>query len=116
MCKQELIEYPLRLIVREVGTDAAGLCCPLCGMDYVHPEQVAVDQGKTRTIVRRESTNVSASDRETTHRGSLIALDFWCEGGHVFRYVLDFYKGQMVCELYAGDMGKLPEDEELWRS
>ena len=58
MCKQELIEFPLRLIVREVGTDAAGLCCPLCGMDYVHPEQVAVHV----EVVGQELVGVRARD------------------------------------------------------
>lgn len=116
MSEQALIEYPLRLVVRDVGTETAGLCCPLCGMDYVHPEQVAVDQGKTRTVVRRESTRVAASERSESHRGSLILLDFWCENGHRFRYRLEFHKGQVVCELHAGRLGDLPEDEELWRS
>lgn len=115
MSEQALIEYPLRLAVRDVGDDAAGLCCPLCGMDYVHPEQVAVDQGKTRTIVRRESTRVAASERGTSHRGSLIALDFWCENGHRFRYRLEFHKGQLFCELHAGDLHDLSDDDELWR-
>ncbi len=116
MSEHTLIEHPLRWIVRDIGADAPGLCCPLCGMDFVHPEQVAVDQGKTRTIVRCESTNVSASSREATHRGSLISLDFWCENGHVFRYLLEFHKGQMHCELYAGNLGDRPCNEELWRS
>lgn len=111
-----LIKRPPRVVACDLG-DAPGLCCPLCGMTYVHPEQVIVEQGKTRTIVRCERTRVEASGRGAAQsRGSLIQLDFWCESGHRFRYGLEFHKGQVFCELFTGEWNESFDLDELWRS
>ncbi len=112
----KLIRYPQHWKVQDFGSDEAVLCCPVCDMDHVHPEQVAVEQGKTQTIIRRESTNVSVTDRGSGPRGSLIALDFWCENGHVFRYELEFHKGQLFLRLYAGEYSDPLKTDELWRN
>ncbi|MBX3433285.1 MAG: hypothetical protein KF847_08190 [Pirellulales bacterium] len=109
----QLVKRSPRLVACDLG-DAPGLCCPVCGMTYVHPEQVAVEQGTTRTTVRCERTQVEPSERG--RRGSLIQLDFWCERGHRFRYCLEFHKGQLFCGLFAGEWKEFSDLDELWRS
>lgn len=106
---------PLRFVIRDLQRGAACLCCPVCGFDYVHPEQGAVDQGRSRSVVTRESTTVATSDSPSGHRGSVVVLRFWCEQGHGFEYRYEFHKGQMLCELSSW---RLPDGEppsELWR-
>jgi len=106
---------PLRFVIRDLRHGAACLCCPVCGFDYVHPEQVAVDQGCSRSVVARESTTVVAVGGLSGQRGSVIVLRFWCEQGHGFEYRYEFHKGHLLCELSSW---RLPEGEppnELWR-
>ncbi len=106
---------PPRFVIRDLRHGAACLCCPVCGFDYVHPEQVAVDQGCSRSVVARESTTVAAVGGVSGQRGSVIVLRFWCEQGHGFEYRYEFHKGQLLCELSSW---RLPEGEppsELWR-
>ena len=55
------------------------MCCPVCACPYVHPADVVVEQGQTRTVVSNESTQVSATDRFlharfADHAGFLVRI------------------------------------------
>jgi hypothetical protein len=89
---------PTRFVLGSDGRHDV-LCCPVCACPYVHPAEVAVEQGRTRTVVTEEATDVLATDRFLRARGSLITLDFWCEFGHAFQYSLEFHKGHMHLKL-----------------
>ena len=110
----ESVSTPMRFVICDMGTEI-GLCCPVCGLQYVHPDRVAVEQGRTRTEVTRESTLVTAINRES-FRGSLIRLRFHCESGHGFEYQLQFCKGNVVCELSTWEIGGKEPPAELWRN
>ena len=91
------------------------LCCPVCACPYVHPAEVVVEQGQTRTVVSNESTQVSATDRFLHARGSLITLDFWCEFGHSFQYALEFHKGELQLRLDTKPLPNPDSPGQLWR-
>lgn len=107
---------PPRFVICRLQQDATCLCCPVCGFGYVHPEQVAVDQGSMRSVVTRESTTVTTSDGPNGRRGSSVALRFWCEQGHGFEYRYEFHKGQLLCELSWWPLPDSQPSEELWRN
>lgn len=106
---------PLRFVIRDLQGCAACLCCPVCGGDQVHPEQVAVEQSLTRSVVTRELMTVVAGGAPSGRRGSLIALRFWCEQGHAFEYQYAFHKGQLLCELTSWPLPSGEPPKELWR-
>lgn len=110
-----LPKTPLRFVIRDAGEGEACFCCPVCGNDYVHPAQVIVDQGQTRTEVTREQTIVAASNHGMLARGSLVAMQFWCEQGHAFEYRLSFHKGHLNCELATWQFAAEQLRDELWR-
>ncbi len=110
-----LLKTPLRFVIRDAGEGKACFCCPVCGNDHVHPAQVIVDQGQTRTEVTRDKTFVAASDHGMLARGSLVATQFWCEEGHAFEYRLSFHKGRLTCELATWQIAAEQPREELWR-
>jgi len=112
---QTIPDVPFRIIVKTLTGDDGGLCCPICGCEHVHPEQVTVEQGDTRTVVTGERTEVRTSSRRFFYRGSLIGLAFWCEDGHSFRYDLAFYKGRVHLRLSAGRRMGPFQTSELWR-
>ena len=91
------------------------LCCPVCACPYVHPAEVVVEQGQTRTVVSNESTQVSATDRFLHARGSLITLDFWCKFGHSFQYALEFHKGELQLRLDTKPLPNPDAPGQLWR-
>ena len=91
------------------------LCCPVCACPYVHPAEVVVEQGQTRTVVSNESTQVSATDRFLHARGSLITLDFWCKFGHSFQYALEFHKGELQLRLDTKPVVNSESLKSLWR-
>ena len=105
----------MRFVIRDVDEDLVALCCPICGFEYVHPERVVVEQGRTRTQVTNETTQVTAIDN-AYRRGSLIVLHFHCENGHGFEYRLEFCKGYVFCELSTSEIGDMETREELWRN
>lgn len=107
---------PLQLVVHDLQNDEALLCCPVCGGDYVHLSQVAVEQGQTRTTVGNEATHTAACDRGLLQRGSLLVTSFWCEQGHAFEYRYSFCKGHVLCELVTGLIDTADPHEELWRN
>lgn len=109
------LDTPLRFVIHDLDDSDVCLCCPDCGNEHVHPARVAVEQGRTRTEVSRESTVVGPSSRAGVWRGSLIALRFWCEGGHAFEYRYSFLKGQLLCELLTWKIDVSQQQEELWR-
>ena len=98
----ETTKHPLRFVICDGPNDEPALCCPVCGFDCVHPVEVVVEQGQTKTVVTRETTQVEATNRGTMKRGSLIILRFVCEDGHEFAYQFEFHKGTTSCELNAG--------------
>lgn len=112
----ELMRHPFRLVICELGDNEAGLCCPICGDTYVHPAEVAVEQGRTKTVVICEATCVQPTERGSSHRGSEITLAFWCESGHRFEYRMAFQKGQLFCELHSRSGGPQTSSDELWRN
>ena len=108
----------VRFVVGEsniANNTGANFCCPVCGIDYVHPAQVVVEQGRTRTEISNESTLVTASSHGLQHRGSRIELQFFCESGHSFRYLLSFHKGNLHCELEAWETEADEYAKQLWR-
>jgi len=111
-----LTRRPFRLVICELSNKEAGLCCPVCGNPYVHPAEVAVEQGRTKTVVVCESTCVQPTERGSSHRGSKISLAFWCESGHRFEYRMAFQKGQLFCELLSCSGGPQTSSDELWRN
>jgi len=105
---------PTRFILGSNGQHDR-MCCPVCACPYVHPAEVTVEQGQTRTVVSDESTQVSATDRFLHARGSLITLDFWCEYGHSFQYALEFHKGHMHLKLATEPLDVSKPLDQLWR-
>lgn len=105
---------PTRFVIGSDGHYDA-LCCPVCACPFVHPAEVVVEQGRTRTAVSNESTQVSATDRFLHARGSLITLDFWCEYGHSFQYALEFHKGQLHLRLDTKPLPNPNSPRQLWR-
>ena len=59
--------------------------CPVCGMENVHHEDCA------ETILSQD--DYSASNRV---RGSVVAIQMWCEEGHRFVMCIGFHKGSVV--------------------
>jgi len=113
---EEVPEIPVRIVLKGMPGNEAGLCCPVCGSEYVHPLAVIVEQGHTRTEVKAHGTTVTATDRFCRARGSLVELGFACEQGHDFRYALEFHKGSIFLQLAAQPRDpQLPLDE-LWRN
>jgi hypothetical protein len=107
-------DIPTRFILGNNGQHDA-LCCPVCACPYVHPAEVVVEQGRTKAVIGNENIEVSATDRFLRARGSLITLDFWCEFGHAFQYVLEFHKGILAMRLLTGPASETDTSKHLWR-
>ncbi len=105
---------PFRFILANYGSDDS-LCCPVCACQQVHPAEVTVEQGQTKTRVTSEQTRVTPTNRGEHHRGSQIALEFWCESGHAFSYVLSFHKGTTNIRLTTKPAAHPMIRQELWR-
>jgi hypothetical protein len=105
-----------QVTLARLSNSLVGLCCPVCHSIHVHPLEVVVEQGRTRTEVLRESTVTSPTDRAHHARGSLIGLLFACEAGHEFQYALEFHKGTTVVRLDAWHRDPAAPFQELWRN
>lgn len=105
---------PIRFVLASNGFDDS-LCCPVCACPHVHPAEVMVEQGETKTRVCAEQTRVTPTSRSLSHRGSQIGLEFWCESGHAFSYVLSFHKGTTNIQLSAKPAAHPMIRQELWR-
>lgn len=110
------IDVPLRFIVKELERQYAGLCCPVCGSEFVHPLGVTVEQGRTRTEITGAGTTVVPTHRDGGSRGSHIELAFACEESHEFRYAFDFHKGSTLLQLSAQSFDAGQPTNELWRN
>jgi len=91
------------------------LVCPQCGFNYVHIRNAVVNAGGDVTAVTPHGT--MRFPDEPAGRGTLVQLDFWCEGGHKFKINFQFHKGQVfVWSEYLGEAAEeYGEYEELWR-
>lgn len=105
-----------QVVLVPLSDPQAELCCPVCRSVYVHPLGVVVEQGQTRTEVRRESTTTLPTDRSQYARGSLIGLVFGCESGHDFQYEFEFHKGSTTLRLEAWARDPQQVLPELWRN
>ena len=105
---------PVRFVLASNGFNDA-LCCPVCACPNVHPAEVVVEQGQTKTRVSSEQTRVTPTNRGEHQRGSQIGLEFWCESGHAFSYVLSFHKGTTNIQLSAKPAAHPMIRQELWR-
>ena len=108
-------QMPTRFVITDVDTNVAGFCCPVCGCKCVHLEQAMVEQGRTKTIIGRESTTVMAIDNCDGRSGSAIVLRFWCEAMHRFEYRYQFHKGITRCMLSRLSWPIDGQARELWR-
>lgn len=71
------------------------ICCPICGMDYVHHEST--------TLVIDGKDNYEA---DKSVRGDIIQIPMWCENDHSFSMKMGFHKGQTtVWFVYHGERG-----------
>lgn len=90
------------------------LVCPVCGFDYVHIAPVGVWQDGTLSMIHRSGSEDIHGEKKTG-RGALLAITFWCEGGHRFSYRFQFHKGQTFVKLQSRDMTPDEDRVELWR-
>lgn len=94
------------------------LVCPVCAFEYVHLQDVEVDQGALIATVDASGVRRGARDAEEIgHRGSIIRLRMWCESGHRFTQVFQFHKGMTFVRVDVGDTATdgLCSLPELWR-
>lgn len=107
------------------GDDMRLLRCPQCGFEYgIHLLSVTVIQQPEQTVVTSKGTVVKlaydaleyAEKQCTGRRGSIVSLEYWCEGCHGHGTLdYQFHKGEIqvtheTCpELCCEDV------HELWR-
>lgn len=107
------------------GDDMRLLCCPQCGFDGgMHFLSVTVIQQPEQTVVTCNGTVVTlahdalryAQKQFTGRRGSVVSLEYWCEGCHGHGTLdYQFCKGEIrlthtMCSNLSAD-----EANELWR-
>lgn len=111
---QQSIDLPLRFVVCRSTNDEGGLCCPVCGDDYIHIGCVSAQQGQTQTVIGCERTETKAAP--SGKRGSVVAINFVGECGHAFTYTFEFHKGQTWAGLSVVDVEPGEWPETLWRN
>jgi hypothetical protein len=111
----DIHKMPPRFVLK--SSDNGDLfCCPVCACPHVHAREVSVKQGRTLTEIEHETTYVTATDHGETSTGSVIALQFWCERGHGFHYVLRFEDGVMKIHQFWHPHRDRDYHNELWRA
>jgi hypothetical protein len=106
---------PVRFVLATVGPDDS-LCCPICACRNVHPAEVIIEQGQTKTRVTRETTRVVPTNRSEDYLGSQIVLEFWCEQGHAFFYTFASLRDGTAIDLTARPAAHVSIRHELWRA
>lgn len=95
----------MKTIPDETGFTDGGeqLVCPECGLDYVHPTGLRCDPvGRDAKLVTVDADGVSERKSDIDgRRGVEITLQFECENGHLFQYLLSFHKGHTFLKTQA---------------
>lgn len=95
---------------------SCAILCPRCREDWIHLEGVSV--GQEISVVEVTQEGVRTVPFTNPGRGSQVRVLCWCEGGHRFVLVLEFYKGGVY--LYSESRPDVDPAEaslpELWRS
>lgn len=87
--------------------------CPLCAFEYVHPVGVVIIPINGQKLTTN-GTTILLEPCVPEGRGTVIALQYWCEGCHhafLLRYA--FHKG--VTEVTVEDRGITDGTHEMWR-
>lgn len=89
--------------------------CPVCGNLYVRPSAVYVVCGDTQISITGEKEIQIKSIPSPVTRGVIVYRDYGCEGGHQWREVERFHKGNTYMETII-----LPDWDDiapcLWRN
>jgi hypothetical protein len=93
--------------------------CPVCKFEYTHPVRVEADQGGEVVEVSHDGPGFLR--RESSARGTVIHIDFYCEQLHEFRVSFQFHKGETFFWTSGGQ--EIPIDADgcpsfppaLWR-
>lgn len=94
-----------QLLAKISASTALAVSCPSCRLSsgsatWVHPRRVEVD--RLGDVVEVAPDGVGFTFRPTSevqNDGSVIRLEFWCESGHQFAWILRFEGGATTFEL-----------------
>ena len=108
---------PFRVDTENLGQPV--LACPVCGCHCVHPVGLECrSPGMRNGILSVNSRGITLDpDYEPSDRGVKITLQFLCESGHRFDYILLFHKGSTLIDLLMSPLA-LPVEKHpdaIWR-
>ena len=81
-----------------INDEERHIVCPICQWDYVHIEKVEVNRMGKITVVAGHAP-VDFVKEDVHERGSSVTTYFFCEGGHRWKEVRQFHKGNVFEEI-----------------